>query len=230
MPQEPISVKNSKSTNSPNFSFKEVRCSFYEFSKPIRFCSNLVETFFNPFPIRKCKKKLGVTMLVFKMALIKVSLITRAISLRFFLLTLLVGRQWTSEFAQTPGQTLSLCQKWFWELFFALAIVLQVKIANTIFGCLGHNGHTWANLGQMYLYDFYKIFRKCLYGYIIWKNAKKNWGSPCWLRSGRPKCKLPSKLRKIIQDTKRYGVKGMNFVRTLKHPGKYCQCTRNDFE
>ena len=35
---------------------EEVRCSFYEFSKPIRFCSNLVETFFNPFPIRKCKK------------------------------------------------------------------------------------------------------------------------------------------------------------------------------
>ena len=60
--------------------------------------------------------------------------------------------------------------------FFALAIVLQVEIANTIFGCLGHNGHTWANLGQMYLYDFYKIFRKCLYGYIIWKNAKKTGG------------------------------------------------------
>ena len=57
--------------------------------------------------------------------------------------------------------------------FFALAIVLQVEIANTIFGCLGHNGHTWANLGQMYLYDFYKIFTKCLYGYIIWKHAKK---------------------------------------------------------
>ena len=35
---------------------KEVRCSFNEFSKPIRFCSNLVETFFNPFPIGKCKK------------------------------------------------------------------------------------------------------------------------------------------------------------------------------
>ena len=42
------------------------------------------------------------------------------------------------------------------------------------------------------------------------KKCEKNWGSPCWLRSGRPKCKLPSKLRKIIQDTKRYGVKGMN--------------------
>ena len=39
--------------------FKEVRCSFYEFSKPIRFCSNLVETLFNPFPIRKCKKNWG---------------------------------------------------------------------------------------------------------------------------------------------------------------------------
>ena len=72
---------------------KEARCSFYEFSKPIRFCSNLVETIFNPFSYPKMQKKLGVTMLVFKMALIKVPLITRAISLRFFLLTLLVGRQ-----------------------------------------------------------------------------------------------------------------------------------------
>ena len=42
------------------------------------------------------------------------------------------------------------------------------------------------------------------------KKCEKNWGSPCWLRSGRPKCKLPSQLRKIIKDTKRYGVKGMN--------------------
>ena len=42
------------------------------------------------------------------------------------------------------------------------------------------------------------------------KKCKKNWGSPCWLRSGRPKCKLPSKLRKIIKATKRYGVKAMN--------------------
>ena len=38
----------------------------------------------------------------------------------------------------------------------------------------------------------------------------KKLGSPCLLRSARPKCKLPSKLRKIIKDTKRYGVKGMN--------------------
>ena len=60
----------------------------------------------------------------------------------------------------------------------------------------------------MYLYDFYKIFTKCLCVYHL-KNAK-NWGSPCWLRSGRPKCKLPSQLRKIVKATKRYGVKAMN--------------------
>ena len=42
------------------------------------------------------------------------------------------------------------------------------------------------------------------------KKCEKNWGSPCWLRSGRPKCKLPSQLRKIVKATKRYGVKAMN--------------------
>ena len=42
------------------------------------------------------------------------------------------------------------------------------------------------------------------------KKCEKTWGSPCWLRSGRPKCKLPSQLRKIVEATKRYGVKAMN--------------------
>ena len=42
------------------------------------------------------------------------------------------------------------------------------------------------------------------------EKCEKNWGSPCWLRSGRPKCKLPSHLRKIVKATKRYGVKAMN--------------------
>ena len=42
------------------------------------------------------------------------------------------------------------------------------------------------------------------------KKCEKNWGSPCWLRSGRPKWKLPSQLRKIVKATKRYGVKAMN--------------------
>ena len=91
-----------------------------------------------------------------------------------------------------------------------MSMLSRQKLVDTIFGCVWPHGHTWANLGQMYLYDFYKIFTKCLYGYIIWKNAKKSWGSPCWLRSGRPKCKLPSQLRKIVKATKRYGVKAMN--------------------
>ena len=42
------------------------------------------------------------------------------------------------------------------------------------------------------------------------KKCEKNWGWPCWLKSGRPKCKLPSQLRKIVKATKRYGVKAMN--------------------
>ena len=42
------------------------------------------------------------------------------------------------------------------------------------------------------------------------KKCEKNWVSPCWLRSGRPKCKLPSQVRKIVKATKRYGVKAMN--------------------
>ena len=41
------------------------------------------------------------------------------------------------------------------------------KLVDTIFGCVWPHGHTRANLGQMYLYDFYKIFTKCLYGFII---------------------------------------------------------------
>ena len=83
------------------------------------------------------------------------------------------------------------------------------NMVDTIFGCVWPHGHIRANLGQMYLYDFYKIFTKCLHGYHL-KKCKKNWGSPCRLTRGRPKCKLRSNLRKIIKDTKRHGVKGMN--------------------
>ena len=149
-------------------------------------------------------------MLVFKMALIKVPLITHAISHRFFSINSAGWKAMNFWVCSNICTNTIIVPEMILIAFFALAIVLEVKMANTIFGCLGHNGHTWANLGEMYLYDFYKIFTKCLYGYFIWKNAKKNWGSPCWLRSGRPKCKLPSKLRKIIHDTKRYDVKGMN--------------------
>ena len=83
------------------------------------------------------------------------------------------------------------------------------KLVDTIFGCVWPRGHTWANLGQMYIYDFYKNFINVYMG-ISFEKCEKNWGSPCCLRSGRQKCKLPSKLRKNIKDTKRYGVKGMN--------------------
>ena len=57
--------------------------------------------------------------------------------------------------------------------FLALAIVLQVKLPNTIFGCLWHNGPTWANLGQMYLYDFDKIFTNVYMGISFEKMRKK---------------------------------------------------------
>ena len=53
-------------------------------------------------------------------------------------------------------------------------------------------------------------FSENVYMGISFKKMRKNWGSPCWLRSGRPKCKLPSQLRKIVKATKRYGVKAMN--------------------
>ena len=154
---------------------KEVRCSFYEFSKPIRFCSNLVETFFNPFPIRKCKKNWGSPCWFSRWRWSKFPwLHTHFHSGFFYLLCWLEGNELLSVLKYL-GKHYHWARNDF-ESFFALAIVLQVKIANTILGCLVHNGHTWANLGQMYLYDFYKIFTKCLYGYIIWKNAKKTGG------------------------------------------------------
>ena len=56
---------------------------------------------------------------------------------------------------------------------------------------------------------FIKFSQNVYMGKSFEKMRKKR-GSPCWLKSGRPKCKLPSQLRKIIKDTKRYGVKAMN--------------------
>ena len=61
------------------------------------------------------------------------------------------------------------------------------------------------------------------------KKMRKNWGSPCWLRSGRPKFKLPSKLRKIIKDTKRYGVKGI-LVFTITCTSKFERSTGSESE
>ena len=59
-------------------------------------------------------------------------------------------------------------------------------------------------------YMIFIKFSQNVYMGISCEKMRKNWGSPCWLLSGRPKCKLPSKWRKITKDTKRYGVKGIN--------------------
>ena len=90
-----------------------------------------------------------------------------------------------------------------------MTMLSRQKLVDTIFGCVWPHGHTWANLGQMYLYDFIK-FSQNVYMGISFEKCEKNWGSPCWLRSGRPKCKLPSQLRKPVKATKRYGVKAIN--------------------
>ena len=59
-------------------------------------------------------------------------------------------------------------------------------------------------------YMIFIKFSENVYLSISFKKCEKNWGSPCWLRSGRPKCKLPSQLRKIVKATMWYGVKAMN--------------------
>ena len=154
---------------------KEVRCSFHEFSKPIRFCSNLVEKFFNPFPIRKCKK-IGGHHVGFQDGADQSSLDYTRNFAQVFSINSAGWKAMNFWVCSNIWANTIIVPEMILRAYFALAIVLQVKIANTIFGCLGQNGHTWANLGQMYLYDFYKIFTKCLYGYIIWKNAKKTGG------------------------------------------------------
>ena len=62
------------------------------------------------------------------------------------------------------------------------------------------------------------------------KKMRKNWGSPCWLRSGRPKCKLPSQIEKNRKSHNVVWCEDNELVRTLKHPGKHYQCTINGFE
>ena len=64
--------------------------------------------------------------------------------------------------------------------------------------------------GRCTYMSFIKFSQNVCMGISFEKKCEKNWGSPCWLRSGRPKCKLPSQLRRIVKATKRYGVKAMN--------------------
>ena len=91
---------------------KEVRSSFNEFSKPKRFCSYLVETFFKPFPFRTCKKKLGVSVMVVKIRWLNYPWLHAHFRSDFFLVTLLVGREWSCECAETSGKTLQCRAVW----------------------------------------------------------------------------------------------------------------------
>ena len=59
---------------------------------------------------------------------------------------------------------------------FYMTMLSRQKLFDTIFGCVWHNGHTLANLGWMYLYDFYTTFRKCHFEYILSKTVKKSDG------------------------------------------------------
>ena len=132
---------------------KEVRCSFNEFSRPIRFCSNLAETFFNPFPIR-IYKKIGGHHVGFQDGADQSSLNYTRIFAQVFSINSAGWKAMNLGVCSNIWANTTIVPEMILRAFFALIIILQVKIANTIFGCLGHSGHTWANLGQMYPYDF----------------------------------------------------------------------------
>ena len=54
-----------------------------------------------------------------------------------------------------------------------MTMLSRQNMANTIFGCMLQKCHTLANLGWMYLCDFYMIFRKCYFEYILSKTVTK---------------------------------------------------------
>ena len=59
-------------------------------------------------------------------------------------------------------------------------------------------------------YMIFIKFSENVYMGISFEKMQNQLGSPCWLRSGRRKCKLPSQLRKIVKATMWYSVKAMN--------------------
>ena len=85
-----------------------------------------------------------------------------------------------------------------------MTMLSRQNMVNTIFGCMWQKCHTLANLGWMYLCDFYTIFRKCYFEYILSKTETQNWGSPGLFRSYSAKCKQQSQLRKFVNTTRRY--------------------------
>ena len=85
-----------------------------------------------------------------------------------------------------------------------MTMLSRQNMVNTIFGCMWQKCYTLANLGWMYLCDFYTIFKKCYCEYILFKNCDKNWGSSGLFRSYSAKCKHQSQLRKLVNTTRRY--------------------------
>ena len=72
----------------------------------------------------------------------------------------------------------------------------------------------------MYLYDFYKIFTKCLFGYIIWKNAKKL-GVTMLVIEWQTKMYAAVTIEKNHKRYEKVWCEGNKIVSTLKHPGKH---------
>ena len=56
---------------------------------------------------------------------------------------------------------------------FYMTMLSRQNMVNTIFGCMWQKCHTLANLGWMYLCDFYTIFRKCYFEYMLSKTVTK---------------------------------------------------------
>ena len=54
-----------------------------------------------------------------------------------------------------------------------MTMLSKQNMVNTIFGCMWQKCHTLANLGWMCLCDFYTIFRKCYFEYILSKTVTK---------------------------------------------------------
>ena len=144
------------------------------------------------------QKKLGVTMLVFKMALTKVPLIASTFSLGFFLLTLLVGRH---------AINLWVCSNIWANTTFVPEKILRAFLLSSSFyrykkpilylaawGKMVKPELIWGRCAYMIFIKFQKMSMG-----ISFEKMRKNWGSLCWLRSGRPNCKLPSQLRKIVK-------------------------------
>ena len=59
---------------------------------------------------------------------------------------------------------------------FYMTMLSRQNMVNTIFGCMWQKCHTLANLGWMYLCDFYTIFRKCYFEHTYFQKLWQKLG------------------------------------------------------